>query len=188
MSFTELGLQILSWGVLVVQGSEVAGFGGDVAHEDGQGALTHQAGDGGYVHAATPAGDGKGAAKCVRQVWAQAMQLWRQDPRGYRFDPAEATAQNKNAENHMAPDILADMLARTYIIDPRRADETGWRVTSSEILDALRTYSGLSRGSDGSTGRQLARTLKKEWGIVGKRSNGATIYAGLMRKDQPTGG
>jgi len=118
----------------------------------------------------------------IHQVWAQTMHLWRQDPKGYRFDPAELTVQRSNAESHMAPDIMADMLVRTYTIDPTK---TEWRVTSSEILDALRTYAGLSRGQDKVQGRELARTLKKEWGIIGKRTNGATVYVGLVRKVNP---
>lgn len=121
----------------------------------------------------------------VHQVWAQAMHLWRQDPRGYRFSPEEGTVQASNAEAHMTPDILADMLVRTYQIDPK---QTGWRATSSEILDTLRTYAGLSRGNDKMQGKDLARTLKKEWGLIGKRSNGATIYFGLMSKINPQAG
>jgi hypothetical protein len=87
--------------------------------------------------------------------------------------------QRVNAEQHMAPDIMADMLVRTYTIDPTK---TEWRATSSEILDSLRTYAGLSHGQDKVQGRDLARTLKNEWKIVGKRSHGAMIYAGLLRK------
>lgn len=121
----------------------------------------------------------------VHQAWAQAMHLWRQEPRGYRFAPEEGTVQASNAEAHMAPDIMADMLARTYQIDPK---QTGWRATSSEILDTLRTYAGLSHGQDKSQGVYLARTLKKEWGIVGKRSHGATVYQGLTNKANPQAG
>jgi hypothetical protein len=85
----------------------------------------------------------------------------------------------------MAPDIMADMLVRTYHIDASKAGEASWRATSSEILDTLRTYAGLSRGIDKVQGRELARTLKKEWGIVGVRSHGSTVYYGLQNKANP---
>lgn len=113
----------------------------------------------------------------IHQLWAQAFHLWQQNPKAYRFTEAEASVQTVNAEEHMEPDIMADMLVRVFEIDPTQAD---WRETSSAILEKLRTYAGLTRGSDRTVGKELARTLKKHWGIVGKRSHGATVYAGLQ--------
>ena len=114
----------------------------------------------------------------VGQVWAQAMWLWRQDPRAYRFTTEEETVQNANAEEHLEADIIADMIVRLFEVDPKRAD---WRITSSELLDALRTMGSLSRGNDRVQGREIAKSLKK-MGITSKRSNCATVYAGLQRK------
>ncbi len=48
----------------------------------------------------------------------------------------------------------------------------GMAPTSSEILEALRTYAGLSRGSDIAQARQLSRTLKRQWGITSRRKHG----------------
>ena len=117
------------------------------------------------------------------QVWAQAVALWRKDRTAYRFTAEEVKAQADNAEAHMDPDIMADMLARVYDIDRTKAGTVGWSATSSEILEALRTYAGLSRGHDKVQGRELARTLKRQWGITSRRSGGATVYDGLVRKD-----
>jgi hypothetical protein len=103
--------------------------------------------------------------------------MWQQHPKGYRFTAAENAVQIANAEEHMSPDILSDMLVRVFEIDPKQQD---WRETSSAILEKLRTYAGLTRSNDGALGRELARTLKKQWGITGKRSNGATIYTGIQ--------
>jgi hypothetical protein len=96
--------------------------------------------------------------------------LWQQHPKGYRFTAAEATVQAANAEEHMAPDILSDMLVRVFEIDPTQQE---WRETSSSILEKLRTFAGLSRSNDAVLGKEIARTLKQQWGITGKRSNGA---------------
>ena len=70
------------------------------------------------------------------------------------------------------------MIVRLFEVDPKRAD---WRITSSELLDALRTMGSLSRGNDRVQGREIAKSLKK-MGITSKRSNCATVYAGLQRK------
>jgi predicted P-loop ATPase len=113
----------------------------------------------------------------ITQLWAQAFHLWQQHPKGYRFTAAEATVQAANAEEHMAPDILSDMLVRVFEIDPTQQE---WRETSSSILEKLRTFAGLSRSNDAVLGKEIARTLKQQWGITGKRSNGATVYTGLQ--------
>lgn len=118
----------------------------------------------------------------VNQVWAQAMHLWRQNPTAYRFTSEEIEAQQGNAEEHMEPDLMADMLTRAYFIDPTQAGASGWSATSSQILEALRTYAGLSRGQDRVQGRELARSLKRQWGIIARRSGGATVYDGLKLK------
>ena len=115
----------------------------------------------------------------VSQVWAQAMWLWRQNPRAYRFTTEEDTVQYANAEEHMEADIIADMIVRLFEVDPKRAD---WRITSSTLLDALRTHGSMSRGNDRQQGKEIARSLAK-MGIKSKPSDGKTVYAGLRRKD-----
>lgn len=57
-------------------------------------------------------------------------------------------------------------------------DSSGF-VRSTRLLETLRTYAGMSRGNDRAQGKDVARALRKHWGIVGKRSNGATWYYGL---------
>ena len=112
----------------------------------------------------------------IHQVWAQAMHLWGGETRAYRFEPAEKAALMGNADAHMEPDIFADALARVFDIDATQED---WQCTSTEVLDAIRTFGGISRGADKVQGREVARALKTHWGIVGKRSNGKTVYKGL---------
>ena len=108
------------------------------------------------------------------------MHTWRTSPQAYRFEPAESAALAGNADAQMEPDIFADAIARTFNIAPERTD---WRCTSTELLEVLRTYAGISRGHDKQQGREVARALRKHWGIEHKRSNGATVYFGLQRKD-----
>ena len=79
----------------------------------------------------------------------------------------------------MEPDIFADAIARTFTIDAERND---WRCTSTELLEVLRTFAGISKGHDKAQGREVAVALRKHWGIEGKRSNGATVYCGLQNK------
>lgn len=114
----------------------------------------------------------------VGQVWAQAMAIWQQNPRAYRLTVEEQTIQQQNADAHLEADIIADMVVRLFDVDPKRAD---WQITSSELLDTLRTMGSLSRGNDRQQGKEIARSLAK-MGITGKRSNGKTVYAGLGRK------
>ena len=114
----------------------------------------------------------------VSQVWAQAKWLWQQNPRAYLFTTEEETVQNANAEEHLEADIIADMIVRLFEVDPKRSE---WRITSSELLDVLRTMGSLSRGNDRQQGKEIARSLAK-MGITSKRSHGATVYAGLQRK------
>lgn len=115
----------------------------------------------------------------VHQVWAQAMHQWQREPKAYRMNPAEVMAFDGNAAEHLEPDVFADALARVFEIDTERAD---WRCTSTEILDAIRTFGGISRGADKAQAREVARALKSHWGVVGRRSNGKTVYDGLWRK------
>jgi putative DNA primase/helicase len=114
----------------------------------------------------------------VGQVWAQAMAMWQQNPRAYRLTVEEQTIQQQNADEHLEADILADMIVRLFDVDPNRGE---WRITSSQLLDTLRTLGSLSRGNDRVQGREIARSLAK-LGITSKRSNGATVYAGLQKK------
>jgi len=115
----------------------------------------------------------------VAQVWAQTTALWRQEPTSYRLSPNETAVQHTNADAHMDVDVFADMIERTYYIDKTKGVADGWTATSSQILDALRTYAGLSRGHDKVQGRELARSLKRQWGITSRKSRGATVYDGL---------
>lgn len=114
----------------------------------------------------------------IHQVWAQAMHLWKSDSRGYRLSEEENKVQVQNAEAHMEVDVVGDMIARLYEIDPARDD---WRATSSEILDKLRTFGGMARNSDKQQGKEIARSLRT-MGIIGKRSNSSTVYSGLYFK------
>jgi predicted P-loop ATPase len=118
------------------------------------------------------------------QVWAQAVALWRQEPQGYRLTQEETAVQRANAEEHLVPDVMGDAVARLYEFDLEQSD---WRATSSEILDNLRKLAGISRGNDKHQGRELAAALKQHWGVIGKRSNGATVYTGLRLKGQEEG-
>lgn len=120
------------------------------------------------------------------QVWAQAVALWRADPKAYRFSPEEVKVRDNAAENHMEVDIFADMLVRIFEIDPSKTAEIDWRMSSSDILEKLRTYAGLSRGNDRVQGRDLSKSLQKNWGIKSRRSNGLTYYDGLKLRDLST--
>ena len=120
----------------------------------------------------------------VGDVWAQAMQLWRNDPKGYRFSAEESTIQRKNAAEHTAPDMMADALAQIFDFDTSKIGEAEWALSSSRILEALRTFAGVSRGRDETQGRELARSLKKVWQVTSTRSNGATVYRGLCIKSE----
>lgn len=115
----------------------------------------------------------------IDQVWAQAVHVWSTAPGAYRFEPAESAALAGNADAQMEPDIFADAIARTFNIDAERTD---WRCTSTEVLEVLRTYAGISRGHDKAQGKEVARALRKHWGIECKRTNGATVYCGLQNK------
>ncbi len=114
----------------------------------------------------------------VNQLWAQALAMWRLDPNGYRFTPEEQNIQQANADAQTEADVVSDMIVRLYDIDAKRDD---WRITSSALLDKLRTFGGLSRGNDRQQGKEIARSLAK-MGVVGRRSHGATVYNGLSQK------
>jgi hypothetical protein len=120
------------------------------------------------------------------QVWAQAVALWRKDSRSYRLTAEETQVRDENAAAHMESDLLADMIRRVFTVQPDNSDP-GWRISSSELLEALRAYGGLSRGNDRVQGKDLAKSLKSQWGIVGKRSHGATYYSGLKHRGKLAG-
>lgn len=120
----------------------------------------------------------------VKQVWAQAMHAWQVDPRSYRYSPEEISVQTANAEDHTETDPYGDMIASTFEIDK---DGQG-ALSSTEALHFLRTYAGLSHGHDRQAGRELARALRRYWGITGRRSNGRTVYQGLRLADKWSNG
>jgi predicted P-loop ATPase len=116
----------------------------------------------------------------IAQVWAQAVAHWRNEPKSFRFEAVESAALERNAADHMSPDVFADAIARTFMVDPKA---TGWRMSSTQILSALREYAGItSSGGDRAQGREVARALREHWGITSRRSNGATVYEGLILK------
>ena len=157
----------------------IASYVGTV-NPDGAGFLVDTTGNRRFAVVELESSDwGYDGAVNVAQLWAQAVHLWRNEPRGYRFTPEEQQQQQANADNQMADDVIADMIVSLYDMDPKRGD---WRVSSSELLHNLRTFGDLSRGNDRQAGKEIARSLQR-LGITGKRSNGATIYAGLQRKN-----
>jgi predicted P-loop ATPase len=161
----------------------VASYMGTV-NSDGAGFLVDTTGNRRFAVVEVTAIDWGYATQVNRdQLWAQAVALWRANPQGYRLTPEEIAVQRTNAEEHLVPDVLGDALARIYDFD---LSQTEWRATSSEILDNLRKLAGISRGNDKHQGRELAAALKHHWGIIGKRSNGATVYTGLRLKQQGT--
>lgn len=114
------------------------------------------------------------------QLWAQAMAIWRENPKAYVLAPEERTFRDQNNEEHSEHDPVADMLDMCF----ERAAYGA--VRSTRVLEVLRTYGGLSRGSDRAQGKDIARALKKHWGIEGARTNGTTLYYGLRVRDQIT--
>jgi predicted P-loop ATPase len=118
----------------------------------------------------------------VAQVWAQAVHIYQCDPMAYRLTPEEVQVRTQNAEAHAAPDVFADTIAKLYTVDPAKAGSIGWSHTSSDILERLRTFGGISRGNDNAQAKALARALRQHWGITGRRSHGVTYYDGLAIK------
>lgn len=112
------------------------------------------------------------------QVWAQAMHLWRENPKAYVLTQEEREFRDRNNEEHSEHDPIADMLHVCF----EKAD--GSFVRSTRVLDVLRTFGGLSRGNDRAQGKDIARALHKHWGIDGRRSNGGTWYHGLKVRDR----
>lgn len=117
----------------------------------------------------------------IDQVWAQAMAMWRTDPKAYRMNREERAVGASNAEKHMSPDVYGDMIASVFDFDPDRPD---WRVSATQVLHILRTFAGLSHGSEIAQGREVSKSLKTHWGIEGKRSGGGTLYVGMKPKDR----
>jgi predicted P-loop ATPase len=150
---------------------------------DGAGFLLDSTGNRRFVAVDLVAIDWDYAKKIdINQIWAQAVHIYRCDQMAYRLTPEEVQVRTQNAEAHTGPDIYADALSKVYEINPAMAGNIGWSHTSSDILEKLRTYAGLSRGSDSAQARALARALRQHWGINGRRSNGATYYDGLALK------
>ncbi len=154
----------------------VASYVGTV-NSDGAGFLTDTTGNRRFAVVEVPVINRSYDGEMSRdQVWAQAVALWKESPKGYRLLPEETVAQQDNNAEHMVPDVMGDALVRTYEIDP---EQTDWRASSSEILDKVRSFGGISRGNDVHQARALSAALMQNWGIKGKRSNGATYYYGL---------
>lgn len=115
------------------------------------------------------------------QVWAQALALWSADSRAYVFAPEEIKVRDDNAEEETEADVYADMITRVFEVDTGNKD---LKVSSSEMLDKLRTFGGLSKGNERVQGRELARSMFKHWGIKSRRSNNQTLYDGVkLRKE-----
>lgn len=110
------------------------------------------------------------------QLWAQAVALWRTNPKAYVLTPEETAFRDRNNEEHSEHDPIADMIDHCF------EKSTDGFVRSTRMLETLRTYAGMSRGNDKAQGKDVARALRKHWGIVGKRSNGATWYYGLKQR------
>lgn len=115
------------------------------------------------------------------QVWAQTLAIWNADPRCYEFTPEERQVRDDNAESQTEADIYADMISRVFDIDKSRDD---WTVSSSEMLDKLRTYGGLAHGNEIVQGRSVSRSMYKHWQIRSTRSNGRTVYRGVALRPE----
>lgn len=116
-----------------------------------------------------------------RQLWAQALALWNADPRAYEFSPEERSVRDANAEAETEADIYADLITRVFLVDTSQSE---WSVSSSEMLEKMRTFAGMSHGNEKVQGRELARSMYKAWGIKGKRSNGRTKYVGVSLRPE----
>jgi predicted P-loop ATPase len=149
---------------------------------DGAGFLLDSTGNRRFAVVELKSIDWKYEGVSLEQVWAQARAMYMADRVAYRMAPEEAQMRSRNAEAHTGPDIFADALAKTYEINPDMSGVPGWRQTTAEILERLRTFGGLSRSNDISQARALARSLREHWGITGKRSHGVTYYEGLSPK------
>ena len=168
----------------------IASYVGTV-NPDGAGFLTDTTGNRRFAIVELQHIDHRYTSIDVAQVWAQVMHIWRNDPQAYRLAPEEIEVQTGNNDNHMDGDVYADILARIFLFatdeeksEFKDADREEWSATSSEILDKMRMYGGLSHGQDRVQGRELARSLKKHWQLDSKRSNGKTVYCGLKLSEK----
>jgi hypothetical protein len=147
-------------------------------NDDGAGFLSDSTGNRRFVVVDLAAIDWRyESAVDPAQVWAQAMTIWRENPKAYILTTEEQAFRDRNNEAHAEHDQVADMLSMCIEKDPNG------RVRSSRVLEILRTYGGLSRGNDKALGKDIARALRKYWGIDGTRSNGATWYLGVRVRD-----
>ena len=80
-----------------------------------------------------------------RQVWSQALAIWRADPGAYAFSPEEVKVRDANAEAETEADVYADMIARVFNVDLANTEAA---ISSSEMMEKLRTYAGLSHGPE----------------------------------------
>ena len=116
----------------------------------------------------------------VRDVWAQAMALWRAEPTAYKLTDAEVERRDATAARHLAISAVEDALLHVYDIDP---EQDAWRVKPAEIMGKLRMFGGLSGGSDNVVARDVARVLKN-LGIEKKSYGPAKYYGGLRLKSE----
>ncbi len=111
------------------------------------------------------------------QVWAQAVAIWSENPKAYVLTAEERQYRDRVNEAHTEQDPIADMIDYCF----EKCD--GERIRTTRILEVLRTYAGLSRGSDRQQGKEIARALRKHWKIEVKKSNGARWADGLKERD-----
>lgn len=117
----------------------------------------------------------------INQVWAQAVSLY-QSGEPWELSGAEGRQRDDINADYELLDPLDDMIALSFDIDPSRAAEKEWQMTTSQVLAAL----ALKEDSRPYAMR-LAVALKKAGLGKAKRflvgSSRARFYCGLKRKE-----
>lgn len=106
-------------------------------------------------------------------LWAQAVAMWRDNPKAYRFAKAENERRELVNSQNVIVDLTEDAIA-TFT-----GKSQGSRVTALELRHHMRTYAGMSFANERSAGMSLSKACKKVHGISPKRTNGVNVYEGL---------
>lgn len=120
----------------------------------------------------------------VLQVWAEAVAAYRAGESA-ALTAGESEAQARVNEKFEVPDPVADVIDKSFDINPSRAD---WFTPSSDILE---TVDAMLRGASDSHAKRIAAYLKRrgvEQGrayVGGKRTRG---YFGITRCTSSQGG
>jgi predicted P-loop ATPase len=108
-----------------------------------------------------------------QQVWAQAMHLWRENPKGWQLAPEERLRTEGAAERHTHADPMIG-----YLEDAVKED-TRSTVKASQLLDAL-YRAGMPKGHRTVDGRDLAAAIAKRYPLVERSvAKGVPYYRGL---------